>query len=101
MIKKLLLAPFNLIKKLVNSIISFVKKPKEKKKNKILNSYDYEEIARYWLDNYNDKIQFKLNLNDFNNELIIYTSNFKTTLEKAKKREKKENEDKTSNSSDE
>lgn len=101
MIKKLLLAPFNLIKKLVNSIISFIKKPKEKKRNKNLNSYDYEEIARFWLENYNDKIQFKLNLNDLNNELIIYSSNFKTTLDKAKKRDKKENENKTLDSSDE
>lgn len=101
MIKKILLAPFNLLKNLLNLIINFIKKPKEKNKNKFLNSYDYEEIARYWLDNYNDKIQFKLNLNDLNNELIIYTSNFKTTLERTKKREKKENEDKTSNSIDE
>lgn len=101
MIKKLLLAPFNLIKKLVNSIISFVKKPKEKNKKKNLNSYDYEEIARYWLENYNDKIQFKLNLNDLSNELIIYSSNFKTTLEKAKKREKRENENKATDSCDE
>ena len=101
MIKKLLLAPFNLLKKLINLIISFIKKPKEKKRNKNLNSYDYEEIARFWLENYNDKIQFKLNLNDLNNELIIYTSNFKTTLEKAKKREKRDNENKESNSIDE
>lgn len=101
MIKNLLLAPFRVLKKIINLIISFIKKPKEKKRNKNLSSYDYEEIARIWLENYNDKIQFKLNLNDLNNELIIYSSNFKTTLDKAKKRDKKENENKTLDSSDE
>lgn len=101
MIKKILLAPIELLKKLIN-LVKLKRDPGTIKKNKKeLNPLELEEIARSWFNAYKEEIQFKLILGENGNELNIYSKNFKTTLDKSKKRKEKENESNEDNSSNE
>ena len=101
MIKKILLAPIELLKKLIN-LVKLKRDPGTIKKNKKeLNPLELEEIARSWFNTYKEEIQFKLILGENGNELNIYSKNFKTTLDKSKKRKEKENESNEDNSSNE
>lgn len=73
---KIILYPFNLI------LLLIFKKSNKKK------SYNLEDLAIKFFQEYGDKIMFKLELGTNGENLTIYSSNFKTTLEKAKKRQK-------------
>lgn len=73
---KIILYPFNLI-------LLLIFKKSDKKK-----SYNLEDLAIKFYEDYDDKIMFKLELGTNGENLTIYSSNFKTTLEKAKKRQK-------------
>lgn len=84
MIKKIITAPINLVKSLFYKLSNF----KIKKKVKI----NLEDIALNIFDTYGEKIMFKLEIGTNGDNLIIYSSNYKTTLEKAKKAKKEDNE---------
>lgn len=101
MIKKILLAPIELLKKIIN-LVKLKRDPETTKKSKKeLNPLELEEIARYWFNTYKEDIQFKLILGENGNELNIYSKNFKTTLDRSKKRKEKENESNEDTSSNE
>lgn len=76
---RLITWPIIFLKKIINSIFNKEKKYK---------SLELEDLAKEFYETYGDKIMFKLELGTNGENLTIYSSNFKTTLEKAKKRQK-------------
>lgn len=76
---KIILYPFKILFKLIQKWGTGSSKPKIS---------NLEDLAIKFYEEYEDKIMFKLELGTNGENLTIYSSNFKTTLEKAKKRQK-------------
>lgn len=68
------------LKKIIGGLLAPFKKRKK--------SFGLDDLAKEFFETYGDKIMFKLDLGTNGENLTIYSSNFKTTLEKAKKRQK-------------
>lgn len=82
-LKKILLLPYNIIKKLLSFVVPG-SKPKKQKKESLI------DIFERFFDKYDEKIMLRLNLDEKGDSLEIYSSNFKTTLKQAKKSKKGE-----------
>jgi len=86
LLKKIILLPIKILK----AIFSFFKNLFSKIFRRESKPRGLQDIAEHYFIEYGDKIMFKLEIGTNGENLTIYSSNFKTTLEKAKKRKPSE-----------